>query len=126
MEDILRSIDSADFLIIGAPTNVGNTNALTRKFLERCVCFGYWPWGTNAPMLRNKTKTKKSILVSASGAPALIGKYFNGTLKALRILSDYLGAQPIGDIWVGSVNMKEIKISNKIKFKASKLVQKLV
>lgn len=126
MDDILRSIDVADFLIIGSPTNAGNANALTRQFIERCVCFAYWPWGKPAPVIRNKFKIKKSILVSASAAPSIIGKYFNGTLKSLRTLSKYLGANPIGDIWVGSVNTKEIVISNKIRLKASKLAQKLV
>ncbi|MBU1231307.1 MAG: flavodoxin family protein, partial [Proteobacteria bacterium] len=67
-----------------------------------------------------------SILVSASAAPVLIGKYFNGTMKALKTLSKYLGAQPIGDIWVGSVTKKEIELSNKIKEKATTLAQKLI
>ncbi|MBU1138909.1 MAG: flavodoxin family protein [Proteobacteria bacterium] len=126
MEDMLQSIDSADYLIIGAPTNAGYVNALTQRFIERCVCFGYWPWGTAAPVLRNKIIKKKSILVSASAAPVLIGKYFNGTMKALKTLSKYLGAQPIGDIWVGSVTKKEIELSNKIKEKATTLAQKLI
>lgn len=126
MDDILRAIDSANFIIIGSPTNAGNANALTRKFLERCVCFAYWPWGKPAPVLRNKIKTKKSVLVSASAAPALIGRYLSGTLKALRTLSNYLGAHPIGDIWVGNVTAEEISISDKIKLKASRLAHKLV
>lgn len=126
MEGILGLIDLADFLIIAAPTNAGNANALTRKFLERCVCFAYWPWGASAPVLRNKTKTKRSILVSASGAPALIGKYLTGTLKALKTLSRYLGAQPIGDIWVGSVTTKEIKLSDRHRLKACNLAKKMI
>lgn len=126
IEDILRAIDTADFLIIGSPTNAGNANALTRQFLERCVCFAYWPWGKPAPVLRNTVKNKKSILVSASAAPSLIGKYFNGTLKTLKTLSEYLGANPIGEIWVGSVNTKEIVIPNRIMLQASKLSKKLI
>jgi hypothetical protein len=126
METILTLIDHADYLIIGSPTNAGNATALTRRFLERCVCFSYWPWGAPSPVLRNKEKTKRSILVSASAAPALIGRYFNGTLKALKTLSEFLGAKPVGYIWVGGVTTKTIVISDKIKTKARKLVERLV
>ncbi len=126
MEDILKLIDSADFLILGAPTNAGNANALTRKFLERCVCHAYWPWGVHSPVLRDKSKNKKSILVSSSAAPALIGKYLNGTLKALKTLSEYLGARPVGVVWVGGVTTKRIQIPPEVRRKAKGLAEKLL
>jgi multimeric flavodoxin WrbA len=125
MNRILDLVEAADYLILGAPTNAGNANALTRKFIERCVCFTYWPWGSRAPVARNQAKTKKSILVSASGAPLLIGKYFNGTLKALNQISELLGARPVGDVWVGGVINKEIQIPARVKAKCARLAHKM-
>jgi multimeric flavodoxin WrbA len=125
MEEVLGILDSADFLILGAPTNAGNANALTRKFLERCVCYAYWPWGTHSPVLRKKIKSKKSILISSSAAPALIGKYLNGTLGALRTLSEYLGARPVGNLWIGGVTEKKVHLSPGIRKKAGRLAEKL-
>ena len=66
LERLLARIETADCLVIGAPVNVGNLNALTRRFMERCVGYGYWPWGTSIPKGRKKAKSKKSILVSSS------------------------------------------------------------
>lgn len=77
-------------------------------------------------MLRDKSKNKKSILVSSSAAPALIGKYLNGTLKALKTLSEYLGARPVGVVWVGGVTTKRIQIPPEVRRKAKGLAEKLL
>ncbi len=62
MENILEKIAGADSIVIGAPVNFGDVNALTRKFLERCVGYVYWPWGTKVPKMRNKKRTKKKAV----------------------------------------------------------------
>lgn len=58
MEKILKKIAGSDSIVIGAPVNCWDVNALTRKFFERCVGYAYWPWGTKIPKLRKK-KSKK-------------------------------------------------------------------
>ena len=126
MNRILDLVEVADYLVIGAPTNAGNVNALTRKFLERCVCYTYWPWGSRSPVMRNPAKPRKAILVSASGAPLLIGKYLTGTMKALKQLSELLGARPVGDVSVGGVINKEIRIPSGIKARCARLARKMV
>jgi multimeric flavodoxin WrbA len=126
MNSILLQIEAADAMVIGSPVNFGNVNALTRCFLERCVCYGYWPWGTTAPKQRNPIRKKKAVLVSSSAAPAWMGMFLTGTLKALKDLAKMLGAKPIGVLWIGLVNEKEIKLSDKIKQKARQLGDKLV
>ncbi|TYO98667.1 NADPH-dependent FMN reductase [Geothermobacter ehrlichii] len=126
MENLLQRIEAADVLVIGAPTNAGSVNALTRRFLERCVGFAYWPWGARAPVLRVKTRRKASILVSASGAPALIGRYFNDTMKTLRTLSRYLGARPVGTVWIGGVTAEKYRISVRTRKRIHRLTHKLV
>jgi multimeric flavodoxin WrbA len=125
MDNILQDIESADSLVIGAPVNFGNINALTRRFLERCVCYGYWPWNAAAPKLRNPNRTKKSVLVSSSGAPAWMGRLLTGTLGALKDLSKMLGAKPVGVLWVGLVNQQDMPLSDRIRRRAKRLGQKL-
>jgi len=126
MESILDRIDNAGYLVIGAPVNFGNINALTQQFLERCVCYGYWPWGENIPQMRQKIKTKKAILVSASAAPALMGRMLTGVISSLKRLADLLGAKTVGIIWVGLVNRENSELPEKTIQKAKKLGQKLV
>ncbi len=125
MESVLQDIENADSLVIGAPVNFGNVNALTRSFLERCVCYGYWPWDTPAPKMRNPIPRKKAVLVLSSAAPAWMGRWLTGALSALRDLAHMLGAKPIGVLWIGLVNSKEIELSLKLKKQAQRLGQKL-
>ncbi|MGB7443284.1 MAG: flavodoxin family protein [Coleofasciculaceae cyanobacterium] len=125
MDNILQEIESADSLVIGSPVNFGNINALTQRFLERCVCYGYWPWDAAAPKFRNPTMSKKSVLVSSSAAPALISRLLTGTLGALKRLSKMLGAKPIGVLWVGQANPKDLQLSERTRRRAKQLGQKL-
>jgi len=48
MPGILDRYDASDGIVIGAPVNCFNLNALIRRFMERLVCFTYWPWGNRA------------------------------------------------------------------------------
>jgi NAD(P)H-dependent FMN reductase len=125
MEAVLQDIESADSLVIGAPVNFGNVNALTRRFLERCVCYGYWSWGTPAPKIRNTTIRKKAVLVLSSAAPAFMARWLTGALGALKDLAKMLGAKPIGILWIGLANPQQVELSDKIKQQAQQLGQKL-
>lgn len=125
MEDLLTEIEDTEYLIIGAPVNFNNLNALTRKFMERCVGYAYWPWGKPMPKIRNKNRSKKAILVSASAAPAWMGKYLSGAYSALKLLAKMLGAKYVGLLWVGLVNEEDMKLPEKSKSKARYLAKKL-
>ena len=48
MDEILRAVDAADAVVLAAPTNFFNVNALTRRFIERLVPYAYWPWKANS------------------------------------------------------------------------------
>ncbi|WP_088242566.1 flavodoxin family protein [Calothrix rhizosoleniae] len=125
MDQVLQDIEIADSLVIGAPVNFGNVNALTRKLLERCVCYGYWSWDTPQPIMRNTTMRKKAVLVLSSAAPAWMTRWLTGALGALKDLAKMLGAKPIGVLWIGLVNPKEVELSEKVKMQAKRLGQKL-
>lgn len=126
MEKILSEIESADRLVIGAPVNIGNVNALTRKFMERCAGYAYWPWGSPAPKVRNKTLSKKAVIVSSSAAPALMARYLMGAMGALKTLAKMLHAKTIGVVWVGLVNQEHTVLTAKQKHKAHIMGKKLV
>ena len=125
MEEILEEIDKADALVLGAPVNFGSINALTQRFLERCICYGYWPQGQMAPKLRNPQQNKKAVLVSSSAAPALLGRLLSGAMDSLKNLATMLGAKPVGVLWIGLVNPKKHQLSDRIIQRAKTLGQKL-
>lgn len=125
MAEILEKLDAAQALVLGAPVNFGNVNALTRQFLERCVGAGYWPWGTAAPKLRQPKPTKPAVLVSSSAAPALIGRWFTGAIAALNHLATMLNAKPIGTVWMGMVSDPSMNLSPRVKVRSQRLGQRL-
>lgn len=126
LERLLSEIERADALILGAPTNLGNVNALTRQFMERCAGFAYWPWGEKAPKLRRQSKPSKPVLlVCSSAAPSVIGRLFYGSMGALRTLADILGFRPAGTLWIGLVNRQEVCLSPRTERRIAHLVTRL-
>lgn len=101
MAPILDEIEAADALVLGSPVNCGNVTAVFRRFLERLVCFTYWPWGQAAPTGRKKRPTRKAVLVASSAMPGFLIPLFTGTAGALRIAAKMLGAKAVGRMWIG-------------------------
>jgi NAD(P)H-dependent FMN reductase len=104
MAEILDQIDAADALVITSPINFFNVTAVTRKFLERLLVYAYWPWGSSIPKFRVAKSGKKAVLVTASAAPAFIGKiFFRQALGALKAIAQCLGAKVIARLYFGMV-----------------------
>lgn len=104
---ILSEWRKCDGLVIGAPVNFFNVTAITRKFMERLVCFAYWPWGQAAPKMRSRNKDKKAVLITASAMPSCLGRLFTGAPRALRLIAETMGAKPVTSIFAGLVAQKE-------------------
>ena len=104
---LLARIEQADGLVIGSPTNFFNVTAVTRRFIERLVCFACWPWGQKGPAMRSKDKRKQAVLVTSSAMPALLAKFFTGSLRILKITAETLGAKPIGTLSIGMAALAE-------------------
>ncbi len=124
MDNILKKIAEADSIVIGAPVNFGDVNALTRKFYERCVGYAYWPWGTKIPKIRNKKRTKKAVLISSSAGPGWYSRIFTSAMRSLKGLAKLFGAKPVGTLFLGFINVEEVQLSEKIKRKARILGEK--
>jgi hypothetical protein len=104
MEEILAAIDEADGVVLGAPTNFSNVNALTRRFMERLLVYAYWPWGAKIPTLRVKKPDKAAVTVTASACPAFLAKVIMpGPRKALKIAAEAMGAKVRTALYYGAV-----------------------
>lgn len=125
MEVLLLNIETAYSLVIGAPVNFNNITAITRTFMERCVGYVYWPWGIKKPQIRTPGVGRKVVLVSASSAPARMGRTFKDTLNALKYLANMLGAHSIGQLLIDEVNEDNMDIPEKMLKKAALLGRKL-
>ncbi len=113
MTSLLDRIEAADALVLGAPVNFGDINALTRKFLERTVCYSYWPWNSPTPIRSTAKPKKKAVLVTSSAAPRFIARWLMVPIKTLKELASMLGAKPIGTLWIGMVDPKDSKLSTR-------------
>ncbi|MGE5843789.1 MAG: flavodoxin family protein, partial [Syntrophaceae bacterium] len=51
MEEILKKIEAADGLVLASPVNFFGVTAVTQRFIERLVCYAFWPWGKPGPAL---------------------------------------------------------------------------
>jgi multimeric flavodoxin WrbA len=107
MSGILARYLASDAVVIGAPVNCYNVNALTRRFMERLIVFSYWPWGGKAPRLRKKDRGKKAVLVTATAMPSFFGRIFTGAERALKLTAQTLGAKPVSTVFAGMIAQKE-------------------
>jgi multimeric flavodoxin WrbA len=48
MGAILDEIAASDAVVLASPMNFWTVTALMKRFIERLVCFAYWPWGMGA------------------------------------------------------------------------------
>ena len=107
LEAILAGIEAADAVVLGSPVNAFNTTALFRRFIERLVGYGYWPWGQNAPKTRTKLKPRKAVLVASAAMPGFLIPCATGAPRALRTTATLLGAKTVGKLWIGLAAKEE-------------------
>ena len=127
-EEVLQALERSDGFVIGAPINMGHINALTQKFVERSVGFGYWPWGTQrGPKLRDNTTRHKAVLVSTSAAPAMMNSRLFGVsaIPALKRFARLTGAEVVSQIKVGQVTDEKTVLSNRTEVKIARAARKL-
>ena len=127
MRAVIDKIESSNAFVIASPTNFYTVTALFKRFLERLVVYGYWPWGTDAPEFRKKSLDKRSVLVSSCAAPGLIGRLFYGSMKMLRECSKIIGARPVTTVFLGMVSKQpDYRLNDKEKLKVRDAGLKLV
>ena len=127
MAGILAEIEGSDAIVLGSPVNFGTVTAVMKKFIERLVCFAYWPWGMNAPKVRNKHMTKRAVVVVSSAAPSLLARLMTGTTRLLKKAAGLMGARTVGVLFIGLSSQEEKQqLPKRIRAKAKYLGKKLV
>jgi multimeric flavodoxin WrbA len=126
MAGILDRYDASDGIVIGAPVNCFNLNAITRRFMERLVCLTYWPWGKGGYVLRKKARDKNAVLITSSAMPAIMGRFFTGAPRALRVIAETMGAKPVASLFAGlSAQKQKAMVPDKMLRKARAAGHKL-
>jgi FMN-dependent NADH-azoreductase len=107
MADILDRIEAAHGLVLASPVNFFGVTALTQRFIERLVCYAFWPWGKPGPALRLKDRGIRAVLVTSSAMPAALGRVFTRSLGGLKRAAQTLGAKPAGTLFIGGAALQE-------------------
>jgi multimeric flavodoxin WrbA len=122
MAGILETIEKSDAVVLGASINFYTITAVMKRFAERLLCYSYWPWGMLAPKLRNKTMTRRAVVVISSAAPSIMTRLLTGAPKLLRDATKMLGAKTIGTIFIGiAATASDARVSPRILKKARRL-----
>jgi multimeric flavodoxin WrbA len=126
MASILAEIEGSDAIVLGSPVNFGTVTAVMKKFIERLVCFAYWPWGMNAPKVRNKEMRKRAVVVVSSAAPSLLTRLMTRTSGLLKKAAGLMGARTVGVLHIGlSSREKKQQLPKRTREKARHLGKKL-
>jgi NAD(P)H-dependent FMN reductase len=110
----LERIAAADGLIVGSPVNLGVLTAVFKKFGERCAAMlvqtpmpRVFRWLTGMPVFpaaRVKRRDRQMVWVTASGAPAFLGKrLMKGPKAQFKGLRECWPGKLVDFIWVGGV-----------------------
>ena len=119
MPPLLDAIAAADAIVLASPMNFGTVTAVTKQFIERLVCYAYWPWGTAAPHERNPKKEKHAVIVIASAAPAIMARPCSGMVKLMRKALTLLGTKKPHLLFIGLAAMKrQARLSPRVQRKA--------
>ena len=129
MDNILAQIDEAGAVVLGSPVNFGTVTALMKRFIERLIPYGYWPWGEALSPVNRIVKTdKKAVIVTSSACPAFIGRILMpGALGTLKKAAKVMGAKVIKSLYFGPVAGREdSQLPEKALRKARKAGEELV
>ena len=107
MADILDRIEAAHGIVLASPVNFFGVTAVMQRFIERLVCYAFWPWGQPGPALRVKDRGLRAVLVTSSAMPAALGRVFTRSLAGLKRAAQTLGAKTTGTLFVGTAALHE-------------------
>jgi len=126
MAGLLELLERSDALVLASPVNFGGVTALMKRFIERLVCFAYWPWGSRGPDIRDKRTPRRAVIVASSAAPAFLTRLMTPTGKLLAKAAGMLGAKTVGTLYVGLAAMeREQEPGARVRKKARLLGRKL-
>ena len=126
LRPILDEIERSDAIVLASPMNFGTVTAVMKRFIERLVCFAYWPWGKAAPSTRKRERTKRAVVVASSAAPAILARLFTSMVGLLKQAARLLGAKRVDVLFVGLAAMKERPdLGERVRRRAQRLGRRL-
>ncbi len=126
MDAILDQLERSDAIVLASPVNFGTVPAVMKRFMERLVCYAYWPWGTAGPKIRNKQRDKRAVIVVSSAAPSLMIRLMTGTVGLSKKAAGLLGARTVGVLTIGLAAQREKQeIADGARKKARQMGRKL-
>ena len=128
MPAILDQIDSADALVLASPVNFFTVTAVAKRFIERLVCYAYWPWNSAMPKGRIKKPDKKAVIITSAACPAFLARILiRNSPKLLKAAATCLGAKTVATLYFGKIAMTtDDKLPEKALNKCRRAGQKLV
>jgi putative NADPH-quinone reductase len=126
LEEMLAAIEAADAVVLASPVNCYNVTAIFRRFMERLVGYGYWPWGQNAPGYRTRKQPRRAALITAAAMPGFFIPLATGAPRALRGTAKLLGARSAGSLWIGlAAHEPRQQLSKRVRERARRLGREL-
>jgi multimeric flavodoxin WrbA len=123
---ILDQIEQSDALVFASPMNFWSVTAVTKRFIERLVCYAYWPWGTASPRMRSAERKKHALIVASSAAPSLIARLLTPMIGHMKKVARLLGAGKIDVLFIGLAAVQpRPELSARAKAKGRRLGQSL-
>lgn len=128
MNELIGRIEAADGYILAAPTNFSSVTAVFKRFLERLIPYGYWPWGKPYPEFRKQHDLhKKALVITSSAAPSLFCRLLYSSARQLRMTAKLIGAKTVGTLFVGLVaEEKHQRLPDKSAARARVLARRLL
>jgi putative NADPH-quinone reductase len=107
MAALLDTLEGADAIVLGSPINFFCVTALTKRFVERLVCYAWWPWGARVPRRRTTRRSRRAVLLLSCAMPAFMARVFCGAPRVLKSAATLLGARCAGLLIIGGVAQQE-------------------
>ena len=126
IKSILDELERSDSIILASPMNFWTVTAVMKRFIERLICYAYWPWGMMAPKVRKRSKTKRAVVVISSAAPSLLARMMSRMVGLMKSCAKLLGAKQVDVLFIGlAAGEEKADIGARARKKAHRLGKKL-
>ena len=98
---ILNEIEQSDAIVLASPMNFWTVTAIMKRFIERLVCYAYWPWGAHGPKPRITGGEKRAVVVCTSAAPAILARLMSRMAGLLKTVARLVGAKKVDVLFIG-------------------------
>jgi multimeric flavodoxin WrbA len=127
MDDILDQIERSDGIVLASPMNFWTVTAVMKRFIERLICYAYWPWRAHAPKMRNRRRARRAVVVASSAVPSLLARLLTRMVGLLKNAARVLGARTVGVLAIGlAAGASKQDIGERARKNARRLGKKLV